>query len=51
MRFQAACNRTSWPCGCGTWLELVRGQWVRKSWLCNRHEVAAWIAARNGEVA
>jgi hypothetical protein len=48
--FQMACNRVAQPCGCTAWLELEHGQWVRKSWPCNRHEVEAWIAARDGEV-
>ena len=45
MIFSAVCNGIPQSCGCGSWLQLVDGQWVRKTWLCNRHEVEAWIAA------
>jgi hypothetical protein len=28
MNFQMSCNRTEWACGCVTWLEWKRDQWV-----------------------
>jgi hypothetical protein len=39
--FSAACNRTSWPCGCVTWYEWEpagSGEWSCKRWQCFRHE-------------
>jgi len=43
MRIQAACNRVAQPCGCTSWdeLEPESGGWVRRRWLCTRHEIAA----------
>ncbi len=35
------CNRVAWLCGCATWLELVSGAWVSKSWRCHRHDFTA----------
>ena len=46
MRFQAACNRAEQSCGCLSWDQWESGVWVRKRFLCNTHEVAAWIAAK-----
>ena len=42
--FQAACNRAVQPCGCTSWDQLEDGEWVRKSWRCYRHEIAAMTA-------
>ena len=39
--FQAACNRVRQPCGCASWDRLESGEWVRKHWLCDRHESTA----------
>jgi hypothetical protein len=36
--FQAARNRVTEPCGCASWDQLEGGRWVRRRWLCNRHE-------------
>jgi len=47
--FQAACNRTFWCCGCVSWYQLEGGEWVLRTWLCNRHETAA--ATGTGDAA
>ena len=41
MTFKMACNRSVQSCGCTSWLEWVREQWVRMSWHCMRHELEA----------
>jgi hypothetical protein len=41
MAIQMACNPTRQPCGCTAWDQLESGRWVRRYWLCNRHEIAA----------
>lgn len=43
--FGACCNVTTYGCGCATWLQLERGQWVTRSWTCYGHETAAREAA------
>lgn len=32
---------TTYGCGCAVWDAFERGRWVRRYWLCYRHEGAA----------